>query len=215
MRPRPRDATGRSRLHDDGHDHRPTPRSLVDELARGATHVTLEGLDVAYSTAERALDGLSHGVAGLIEQVLGLGRVHPAAGDDLGTGDDLSGLHIDGDHHHDHTLLGEHPAVTDDSGADIADDPVDVDVTGWDPFAEAETVVVDDDDVAVLAEHDLVVGDTHPPAECRVGDQVAVFPMDRHVPLGFDDGEIGLDVVGLRVDIFFYIAINLNTLPRF
>ena len=38
-----------SRLHHDGHDHRPALGALVDELAGGAAHVALERVDVAHA----------------------------------------------------------------------------------------------------------------------------------------------------------------------
>ena len=51
--PGSRASVRRSGLHDDGHDHRPAPGALADELAGGPAHVALERLDVAHALGER------------------------------------------------------------------------------------------------------------------------------------------------------------------
>ena len=48
-------------------------------------------LDVGGVVLERLLDGVAHRLGALVEQVLGLGGVDPAPGDDLGAGDDGAG----------------------------------------------------------------------------------------------------------------------------
>ena len=79
----------------------------------------------AASCERRAHRGL-----GLVEQLVGLGRVDPAPGDDLGAGDELAGGGVDGDDHDDEALLGEVAPVAQHAEADVADDPVDVLVAG-------------------------------------------------------------------------------------
>ena len=87
----------RSGLHDHGHDHRPAAGALVDELPGGPAHVALERLDVAARRSRSASSTASATRSQrLVEQVLGLGGVHPAAGDDLGPGEHLAGLDVDG-----------------------------------------------------------------------------------------------------------------------
>ena len=82
---------------------------------------------VAPSSAASAIDA-STTCLRLLEQVLGLGRVDPTAGDDLGTGHDLAGLRVDGDDHDDDALLGQVAPVAEHAVADVADDAVDVHV---------------------------------------------------------------------------------------
>ena len=90
--------------------------------------VAAHRVEVGDALVGRLLERREHRVLRLLEQLLGLGRVDPAAGDDLGAGDDLARLRVDGDDHHDHALLGEVLAVAQHAVADVADDPVDVQV---------------------------------------------------------------------------------------
>ena len=74
-----------------------------------------------------------------------------------GPADDLAALGVDGDHHHDHPLLGQHPPVAQHPVADVADDAVDVEVAGRAPSpSKSMPVVVEHDRVAVLAQQDPV-----------------------------------------------------------
>ena len=82
---------------------------------------------------ERLLERRRDQVACLVEQILGLGRVHPAAGDDVGPGEHLAGLDVDGDDDDHDALLAEHATVADHALADVADDAVDVHVPGGHP----------------------------------------------------------------------------------
>ena len=99
--------------------------------------MALEGLEVGGAVVG-LLEAGEHRLAGLVEQVLGLGRVHPAPGDDLGAGEDLAGLGVDGDDDDDHALLGQHLAVAQHALADVADDAVDVEVAGGHAAGEVE-----------------------------------------------------------------------------
>ena len=49
---------------------------------------------------------------------------------------------VDGDDHHDHALLGQHPAVAQHALADVADDAVDVQVAGRHPAGRRSSAVV-------------------------------------------------------------------------
>src|SRR4029078_10819252 len=132
-----------SGLHDNGHDHRPSFGALVDEPAGGAAHFALQRIDVAHACGKRRLDRVRHGVARLVEQVLGFRCVHPPPGDDLRAHQHLARPDVDGDDDHDHTLFGEHLAVAQHALADVADDPVYVEVTGRDAPACAAAVSVE------------------------------------------------------------------------
>ena len=111
----------------------PALGALADELAGRPAHLPLEALHVAHALAERRLHGLGHAVAGLVEQILGLGRVDPAPGDDLRAGEHPAGSDVDGGDDHDDALLGQHPPVPQHAPAHIADDAVDVEVAGRHP----------------------------------------------------------------------------------
>ena len=65
---------------------------------------------VAPSAAASAIDARTASLASSM-QVGGLLFVDPTARDDLGAGDDLAGVGVDGHEHHDHALLGEVAAV--------------------------------------------------------------------------------------------------------
>ena len=85
------DAHARSDFHDDG-DHRgPAAGALVDEAGERLAAVAAHRLEVGGALARRLRDRLAHDLLGVLEQILGFGRVDPAPGDDLGTGDDLAG----------------------------------------------------------------------------------------------------------------------------
>ena len=74
-----------------------------------------------------------HGLLRVLEEVFGLGRVHPAARHDLGTGHDLAAARVDRDDDDDDAFLGEHAPVAQHAVADVADDAVDVHVAGRTP----------------------------------------------------------------------------------
>ena len=117
-------------------------------------------------------------------QILGLGRVHPAPGDDLRTGDDLAGGGVDGDDHDDDAFFREHPPVAQHAVADVADDAVDVHVAGGHRAAfDLGAVVGERHRVAVLADDDVVVGDADLAREPRVVHEMAVLAVHRNEPL--------------------------------
>ncbi len=123
----------------------------------------------------------------------------PAAGDDLGPHDDGAGLDVDAEEHDDHALVGEHPAVAQHAGADIADDAVDVEEAGGHLRVGLRPLLSEHELVAVGAHDDVVGGDAHLPAELGVGDHVAVLAVHRDEPLGPGDREVHLEVLGLGV----------------
>ena len=92
--------------------------------------VAADRLEVGGALVGRLGERRPHRGLGLLEQLVGLGRVDPAAGDDLGAGDDLAGGGVDGDDHDDDALLGEVAPVAQHAVADVADDAVDVQVAG-------------------------------------------------------------------------------------
>ena len=65
-------------------------RSLMN-LPEGAAGVAADGLEVGGALVGRLRERRPDGGLRLLEQLLGLGRVDPAAGDDLGAGDQLAG----------------------------------------------------------------------------------------------------------------------------
>ena len=139
-------------------------------------------------------------VARLVEQVLGLGRVHPAAGDDLRAGEHLAGLDVDGDDDHDHALLGEHLAVAEHALADVADDAVDVEVAGRHPAGRCEAVVGRAS--ARRRPRTPARGRAARPSatpSLALATRWRYSPWIGHEPLGLGDRQVGLDLVGLGV----------------
>ena len=70
-------------------------------------------------------------------------------------------VHVDGDDHDHHALLGQHPAVAEHALADVADDAVDVEVAGGHLPGDADAVVVEHELVAVLADERALGGHAH------------------------------------------------------
>ena len=110
----------------------------------------------ASSSTGAAASASSHlpadGAHRFVEQVLRLGRVDPAPGDQLGPRDDGPLLGVDR-HDDDHdALLGQHPAVPQHPPAHVADDAVDVEVAGPHPLTPQQAAVGQHDLVAVLAD---------------------------------------------------------------
>ena len=108
---------------------------------------------------------------------------------------------VDADDHDDHALLGQHAAVAEHAGADVADDAVDVEVPGrappsgyrscrrrsmmsWSPSSQTST---------------WSSGTPICRAEPGVGDQVAVLAVHRHEPLRLGDREERLELLLLGV----------------
>ncbi len=100
----------------------------------------------------RLLDGGQHHLAGLVEQLLRLGGVHPAPGDYLGPGEDVAGARVDRDDDDDDALLGQELAVPQHPPAHVADDAVDVQVAGRHLAGEVDAVGGHLDHVAVLGQ---------------------------------------------------------------
>ena len=108
----------------------------------------------------------------------------PALGDDLRAGDDLAGVAVDGDDHDDDALVGQLAAVPQDAAADVAHDPVHVEVAGGgEAPLDVDALVAEDEHVAVLADDDLLVGHAGAPGQPGVVDEVAVLAVDRHEEL--------------------------------
>ena len=126
-------------------------------------------------------------VAGLAEHLLGLGRVHPASGLDHGRAAERALLAVDGDHHHDHALLGQLLAVPQHPVLDVPHRPVHVDVAGGHPAVARDPLGVELNHVAVLAEEDLGRVEAHGQGETGMVHHVAVLPVHRHEALGPGD----------------------------
>ena len=69
-----------------------------------------------------------------------------------GPGEHLARLGVDGDDHHHHALLGQHPPVPQHPPADVADDAVHVQVAGRHLADEVDAAVGQLDHVAVLGQ---------------------------------------------------------------
>ena len=82
---------------------------------------------------------------------------------------------------------------------DVADDPVDVEVSRRHPTGHLDAAVGDHQRIAVLADEHPIAGHSHRLAEAGVGDEMAELAVDRDVPLGPGDREVGLQLVGLGV----------------
>src|SRR5215204_624902 len=146
-----------SDLHDDRDDRGPAAGALADELPERAAGVAADRLEVGGAVRRGLGQRLTDCVLRVLEQRLGLGRVHPTLGDDLRTGHDLAGALVDGDDHDDHALLGQLATVAQHAEADVADDAVDVEVARGDAAGlDLEPTVLDRDDVAVLAHEDVL-----------------------------------------------------------
>src|SRR2546430_1202536 len=83
---------------------RAAARALEDEGPHGVAGVAAEGAPVgrAGDLLGRLLEALGHPLAGLLQQLLRLGGVHPPARDDLRPRHDFAGLGVDRGHHDDH-----------------------------------------------------------------------------------------------------------------
>src|SRR3954451_18568762 len=82
-------ATGcSSDFHDDRDDDRSPSGPLVDELAQRTACVPSQRVEVERAFRDRAVDRDTYRLLGLLDEVFGLGGVHPAAGHDLRPGDD-------------------------------------------------------------------------------------------------------------------------------
>ena len=133
----------------------------------------------------------------LLEQLVGLGRVHPAAGDDLGPGDELAGGGVDGDDHDDQALLGEVAPVAQHAEADVADDAVDVLVArGHRPPLDLDAArlvgVVVDPSTSPSSHTSTCLGGT-PTVSARRGvvHHVPVLAVHGHEPLGLHEVDAG------------------------
>ena len=106
-----------------------SPTNLPKRLAG----VAAQHLDVVGAVAQRLRHRGRHHLAGLAEQLLGLGRVHPAPGLDHRRAAERALLAVDRDHGHDHALLGQLLAVAQHAVLDVAHRAVHVDVAGRAP----------------------------------------------------------------------------------
>src|SRR2546421_673102 len=77
-------ATAGSDLYDDGDDRRAPLRPLVDEPAQGAPRVPADRLEVGGALLGRLRQRGEHRGPALLEELVRLGGVDPAAGHDLG-----------------------------------------------------------------------------------------------------------------------------------
>ena len=77
-------------------------RDIVAATASIVAACAAHGVPLIHMSTDALLDGHGDRVAGLVEQVFGLGGVHPPPGDDLRTDEHLARLRVDGHDHHDH-----------------------------------------------------------------------------------------------------------------
>src|SRR4051794_7263194 len=194
---------GLSDLHDDGDDHRAALGALADEAADGLAAVAAEGLEVGGARGGRLLQRVADGLAGFLEEVLGFGRVDPAPGQDLGAADDLAGADVDGDDDHHHALFAEHTPVAQDAVADVTHDAVDVEEAGRHLVDELGTVVGQLDDVAVLGQQHVRLGDAHLHRQPRVVDEMTELAVHRDEELGLGDRQERLQflLLGVAADV--------------
>src|SRR5206468_832950 len=125
--------------------------------------------------------------------------------DDLRAGENLAGGGVDGDDHHDHPLLGQHLAIAQDAVADVAHDPVDVQIPGRDRVDEVQPLVGQLDHVAVLGQQDVGRRHAHLHGQAGVMGEVAELAVDGDEVLGPGDGlqrlELALHGVAGDVDV--------------
>ena len=118
-------------------------------------------------------------LAGLAEELLGLGRVDPAPGLDHRRAAQGALLAVDRDDDHHHALLGQLLAVAQHAVPDVAHRAVDVDVAGGHLAVAADPLGVQLDHVAVLAQQHLGRVQAHGEREAGVVHHVAVLAVDR------------------------------------
>ena len=90
--------------------------------------------------------------------------------------------------------------------ADVADDPIYVDVPGRHPTGVVEARVGQFEHIAVLAQEHVVARYTHYFSQPGVGDHVAILAVYRHIELWFEQRNVGLDLVGLGVPCGVYVG---------
>src|SRR5207253_2059075 len=136
---------------------------------------------------------------------------------DLGPGQDLPRLAVHGDDHDDHALLGQRPPVPQDTVADVANGAVDVQVAGRHLARPGDAVVVEGDDVAVLAQQHLRLVDAHPHGEPGVVDEVTVLAVHGDESFRPGHGQHGLQLrllaVTAGVDLGLVGVDHLGTQP--
>src|SRR5690349_6435004 len=88
-------AIPRSDLHDDRDHGRTAAGALVDESRERLATMTADRFEVGRPLDGGGGDRLAHDRLRLLDEVVRLGRVHPAARHDLGPGDDVAGCDID------------------------------------------------------------------------------------------------------------------------
>src|SRR5207237_1083791 len=193
-------ATAGSDLYDDGDDRRAPLRPLVDEPAQGAPRVPADRLEVGGALLGRLRQRGEHRGLAVLEQLVGFGCVHPAARHDLGPGDHLARGGVDGHDHHDHALLGEAATVAQHAMADVADDPVDVEIARRHrPPVDVHTVRPEREDVAVLADDDAVVGQPDLARQAGVVDHVPVLAVHGNEPFRLGQVQHELELFAGRV----------------
>src|SRR6266508_60519 len=186
----------RSDFHDHRDDRGAATGPLVDELAERAPSVTPQRVEVGRAFVGRLGQRRQHRHLRFADQLLGFGRVDPSPGDDLGAGDDLTRSRIDGDDHHDDTLLGQAATVAQHAVAHVADDAVDVEVPGGHrPLLELDAGAIDGEGVAVLAHDDLLGRDADLLGQLGVMDHVPVLAVDGDEELRLQEVEDELQLL--------------------
>ena len=89
----------------------------------------------------------------------------------------MAGAGVDGDDDDDHAFLGQELAVPQHPGADVADDAVDVKVTGRHLAGELDPVGGDLHHVAVLGQEHRLRGHPHLGRQATVVHEVAELPV--------------------------------------
>ncbi len=123
----------------------------------------------------------------LVQQVVGLWRIHPSARDDLGASQHFVRFFIDGDDDHHDAFFGQNPSVTEHALTDISDDSIDVKVRSRHTSGEIESIVVQLKHITIAHHKHLLTGHTHGHAKFCIRNKMAVLTMNRHVPLWLDD----------------------------
>src|SRR6478735_5775129 len=189
-----------SDLDDDREDHRSALRLLVQEARDAVLDLRLEQSDLADVVARR-VDRLDHALERLLHDRVLLVEVDEPSGDDLRAAHDRTGLLVDRHDDHEHPVVGEGAAITQDDVTDIADrQPIDVDVTGGDwGGAPCGAVGVELDRRPVLDDEHVLRG--HP----RLRRQAAVLDLhpeltvhrDEVLRLGQAEHELELFLAGM------------------
>src|ERR687888_1049620 len=161
-------------LHDRRDDDRPTLGALLEQVGGGLAHLLLEDHRVDHAVGGHPVERVEHPDAGLLDEVARLRLVDEAAGDDVGAGEHLAALRLDGDHDVDEALAAELAAVAQDGVADVADaETVDEHHPGGDALGPLQLAAVQLDHVAVLADDHVVAGDAGGLGQARRLGQVA------------------------------------------